>query len=44
VHGIHNDFGRQAYLQTMEIGEYYHMSGEDRINFILSLQEIFSNF
>ena len=43
IHGIHNDFGRHSYLQTNEIGDYYHMSDEDRINFILQMQDLFSN-
>ncbi len=43
VHGIHLDFGRHSYLQTNEIGEYYHMADEERINYILQLQDTFSN-
>ncbi len=35
VHGIHNDFGRHSYLQTNEIGDYYHLGDEDRINLML---------
>lgn len=44
VNGIHNDFGRHSYLQTNEIGDYYHTMDEDRINLILQLQDYFSNF
>ena len=43
IHGIHNNFGRHSYLQTAEIGEYYHMGDEERINFVLQLQDCFNN-
>eukprot|EP00347_Sterkiella_histriomuscorum_P005686 403355653 len=43
IHGIHLDFGKHSYLQTDEIGEYYHLNDEDRINFILALQDQFAN-
>lgn len=41
IHGIHNDFGMHSYLQSKELGEYYHISDEDRINLILQNQEFF---
>ncbi|CDW76566.1 UNKNOWN [Stylonychia lemnae] len=43
IHGIHNDFGRHSYLQSPDIGEYYHLNDEERINFILQLQDQLSN-
>lgn len=43
IHGIHNDFGRHSYLQTNEIGDYYHTQNEERIDLILQLQDLFSN-
>ncbi len=42
VHGIHHDFGRHSYLQTKEIGDYYHLTDEDRINLILAVQDVFT--
>jgi hypothetical protein len=35
VHGIHSDFGRHSYLQTKEIGDFYHLNDEDRVNLLL---------
>ncbi len=40
--GIHFDFGRHSYFRTNEIGSYYHLNDEDRINLILKAQEHFS--
>jgi hypothetical protein len=41
VHGIHDDFGRHSYLKTKEIGDYYHIQDEERINLVLQMQELF---
>ncbi len=43
IHGIHPDFGRHSYLQTVEIGDYYHTHNEDRINLVLQVQDVVTN-
>ena len=43
IMGIHNDLGRHSYLQSNEVGQYYHLNDEDRINLLLSIQETFQN-
>jgi len=37
------DFGKHSYLQTNEIGDYYHLNDEDRVNLLLAVQDVFSN-
>jgi hypothetical protein len=41
--GIHNDLGRHSYLQSNEVGQYYHLNDEERVNLLLSIQETFQN-
>jgi len=43
VQGIHFDFGRHSYFRTNEVGEFYHLGDDERVNLILFVQELINN-